>query len=188
MSLYTTHLERIQMTVESLARGKKHTRRLGPLYSISTAWVRVYCGGSSMRRDSDADRVKSAALVLKVTWLRQCGMRRVDTTVSECHQHGRQPQLWLRSNRVSVRTRPPILRQRQTVCIPSRLSPSSSRSHTFSPMSDHIPILMPNHPREYDLTVRQEPKQARMCGVGGMPFFSSPPPSSHHAPSRPSSH
>lgn len=23
------------------------------------------------------------------------------------------------------------------------------------------------HRREYELTVRQEPKQARMCGVGG---------------------
>lgn len=38
-------------------------------------------------------------------------------------------------------------------------------------------------PREYELIVRQEPKQARMCGVGGKgpfpppsPFLSRPPP------------
>ena len=34
---------------------------------------------------------------------------------------------------------------------------------------------MPDDHKEYELTVRQEPKQARICGVGGMPFSSSPP-------------
>ena len=33
--------------------------------------------------------------------------------------------------------------------------------------------------REYELTVRQEPKQARMCGVGGKGLFASPS-SPHH--------
>lgn len=34
-----------------------------------------------------------------------------------------------------------------------------------------------NHHREYELKVRQEPKQARMCGVGGTPFSCSARPS-----------
>ena len=35
-------------------------------------------------------------------------------------------------------------------------------------MASDASLLHP--PREYELTVRQEPKQARMCGVGGKPI------------------
>ncbi|KAF8428028.1 velvet factor-domain-containing protein [Boletus edulis BED1] len=55
------------------------------------------------------------------------------------------------------------------MCLSSRLFPSSyptSPTHLFSYIIIPLSRLMFNHHREYDLTVRQEPKQARMCGVG----------------------
>lgn len=42
---------------------------------------------------------------------------------------------------------------------------------TVVPHIFYLIILMLNHNREYELTVRQEPKQARMCGVGGQARF-----------------
>jgi hypothetical protein len=53
---------------------------------------------------------------------------------------------------------PPITHTIGTVC---ELSTTTSISHSLN-----------QHDSEYELTVRQEPKQARMCGVGGKGPFS----------------
>lgn len=78
---------------------------------------------------------------------------------------------------------------------PNAMGPTHLFSHIHlsdnpsSSSSSSLLILMVNYHREYELTVRQEPKQARMCGVGGKPLPGSAGPSfSPHAASRPSSH
>lgn len=65
------------------------------------------------------------------------------------------------SKYLSTRPRPEV-RSLFPPCPPSKsLSPP-----TFSPLHD----TTMDGSREYDLCIRQQPKQARMCGVGGMSF------------------
>ncbi|KAJ8518966.1 hypothetical protein ONZ45_g4046 [Pleurotus djamor] len=46
-------------------------------------------------------------------------------------------------------------------------STSTYSPHTQSHTQYNVNTMLPHPNREYELTVRQEPKQARMCGVGG---------------------
>ncbi|KAI1781566.1 hypothetical protein LXA43DRAFT_1056050 [Ganoderma leucocontextum] len=51
---------------------------------------------------------------------------------------------------------------------------SYSFLHLLARRRFRSPMVRAHDPREYELTMRQEPKQARMCGVGGKgPFLQS---------------